>query len=134
MLRGAFRLLARLQAGTPPGLDGRCDAPAIPLRHWDLWDNLDGSIERGYGGDSLVWPSALAAVTEGARQRWVDAARLLASVGINGVVLNNVNACRAGNQAILAAATLRALAATVYPVSAASASRFSSASASLPQC
>ncbi len=62
--------------------------PAMPLRWVDEWDNADGSIERGYAGRSLFFEAGkvrndLAPVAE--------YARLLASVGINGCNLNNVN-------------------------------------------
>ena len=33
--------------------------PRTRLRHWDLWDELDGSVTRGYAGRSLFWPMAL---------------------------------------------------------------------------
>jgi len=53
------------------------------------WDRLDGSIERGYGGASLFWENGRV------RQdlsRAADYGRLLASLGINGCSINNVNA------------------------------------------
>ncbi len=63
--------------------------PAMPIRWVDEWDNPDGSIERGYAGRSIFFEGGnvlqdLAPVTE--------YARLLASVGINGCNVNNVNA------------------------------------------
>lgn len=63
-------------------------APAMPIRWVDEWDNADGSIERGYAGRSIFFDAGhvrgdLAPVSE--------YARLLASVGINGCNLNNVN-------------------------------------------
>jgi alpha-glucuronidase len=65
------------------------DRPALPLRLLDHWDNLDGFIERGYAGRSLWnWRS----LPQQIGQRYVDYARADASVGINGAVLNNVNA------------------------------------------
>ena len=62
--------------------------PAMPIRWIDEWDNVDGSIERGYGGRSIFFDDGhvrddLAPVSE--------YARLLASIGINGCNLNNVN-------------------------------------------
>ncbi len=62
--------------------------PAIPIRWVDEWDNADGSIERGYAGRSIFFEGGkvrddLAPVSE--------YARLLASVGINGCNVNNVN-------------------------------------------
>jgi alpha-glucuronidase len=63
--------------------------PAAPIRWTNEWDNLDGSIERGYGGRSIFFDGGdvLADLT-----RAQEYARLLASVGINGCVVNNVNA------------------------------------------
>jgi alpha-glucuronidase len=61
----------------------------VRLRVLDHWDNLDGSIERGYAGRSL-WDWRALPNAPGPRLR--DYARANASVGINGSVLNNVNA------------------------------------------
>jgi len=63
--------------------------PAMPIRWVDEWDNPDGSIERGYAGRSIFF--------EGGKVRddltpVSEYARLLASVGINGCNINNVNA------------------------------------------
>ena len=57
-LYGAFRLLGYLQRGEelPPELTS---SPAMELRVFDLWDELDGRITRGFAGKSLVWPFAL---------------------------------------------------------------------------
>ncbi len=55
----------------------------------DQWDNLDGSIERGYGGRSIFWDNMHARAD---LSRAGDYARLLASLGINGCSINNVNA------------------------------------------
>jgi alpha-glucuronidase len=62
--------------------------PYFQLRILNHWDNPDGSIERGYAGNSIFWNNDLT----------IDAARIsqyaeaCASIGINGSVLNNVNA------------------------------------------
>ena len=107
-LYGAWRLLALLQREAPsllaPGV-AEASAPAAPLRMWDLWDNLDGSVERGYAGRSVLYPLGSADPT-----RVADFARLLSSMGINTVVLSNVNACGAGNERVLSAASLALLA------------------------
>ncbi|HEY1159583.1 MAG TPA: alpha-glucuronidase family glycosyl hydrolase, partial [Terracidiphilus sp.] len=63
--------------------------PALPIRWVDEWDNPDGSIERGYAGRSIFF--------EGGNVRTdltpvAEYARLLASIGINGLNVNNVNA------------------------------------------
>jgi|SRR5579884_1745170 len=63
--------------------------PALPLRILNHWDNLDRSVERGYAGKSL-WNWAQ--LPGGDPSRYIDYARANASVGINGTVLNNVNA------------------------------------------
>jgi alpha-glucuronidase len=89
VLYGAFALLRKIQLAEPiDNLDQR-EAPYAPVRWVDQWDNLDGSIERGYGGRSIFWDNmhARADLT-----RAGDYARLLASIGINGCSINNVNA------------------------------------------
>lgn len=88
VLYGVFHLLRLLQ--THRALDRlECeDKPAYPLRMLDHWDNLDGSIERGYAGKSLWrWKE----LPERVDARLTDYARACASIGLNGVVLNNVN-------------------------------------------
>ena len=60
--------------------------PQFPLRLLNHWDNLDGSIERGYAGESIFEWFHLD------QQLIRDYARANASIGINGSVLNNVNA------------------------------------------
>ncbi|MDR0949983.1 MAG: alpha-glucuronidase [Lachnospiraceae bacterium] len=61
--------------------------PANPLRMLNHWDNMDGSIERGYSGNSFFYEGRDIVLNE----RIVDYARIVSSVGINGVVINNVN-------------------------------------------
>ncbi|MCC8118530.1 MAG: alpha-glucuronidase [Bacteroidales bacterium] len=64
-------------------------APAYPLRLLNHWDNLDGTIERGYAGSSIwEWDQ----LPDSVNLRYQEYARANASIGINGVVLNNVNA------------------------------------------
>ncbi|TCC07245.1 alpha-glucuronidase family glycosyl hydrolase [Kribbella soli] len=87
-LYGAFRFLQQLQRQRPLERLDLTDRPASPLRMLNHWDNLNRSIERGYAGKSIfVWDEL-----PGLRERYVDYARLLASVGINHTVINNVNA------------------------------------------
>ncbi|MFV0591595.1 MAG: alpha-glucuronidase family glycosyl hydrolase [Draconibacterium sp.] len=70
------------------------EKPAYKRRILNHWDNLDGTIERGYAGHSIwLWD----ALPEKLNPRIVEYARANASIGINGTVLNNVNA----NPAIL---------------------------------
>jgi alpha-glucuronidase len=88
VLRGSFALLRHLQSHrTVQGL-ALSGAPKIKRRILDHWDNMDGSIERGYAGKSIWnWSSLPATIS----QRYKDYARANASIGINGAVLNNVN-------------------------------------------
>jgi alpha-glucuronidase len=107
-LNGVWRLLRLVQGEAPallsPGVV-EASAPASPLRMWQLWDNLDGSIEHGSSGASVLYPPAAADAG-----RVADYARLLSSLGINALSLTNVNGCQQGNQALLAPATLAQLA------------------------
>jgi alpha-glucuronidase len=106
-LHGAWRLLALVQQEAA-SLDVSGSVPNAPLRMLDFWDNLDGSIERGYAGSSVLYP--LGRVDPA---RVVDLARLVSSLGLNAVVLNNVNACGNDNQNMLASANLALLVPTV---------------------
>lgn len=64
------------------------DNPKAPLRLINHWDNMDGSIERGYAGKSIFFSDN--GFVKSFDRIW-DYARLLSSIGINGVVINNVN-------------------------------------------
>jgi alpha-glucuronidase len=89
VLYGVFDLLRRLQTGRSLVEIAVGSGPRIGLRMLDHWDNLDGSIERGYAGRSLWrWDE----LPETISPRYRDYARANASIGINAVVLNNVNA------------------------------------------
>ena len=88
-LYGAFHFLRLLQTLRPIDALDASQRPRLRLRVLDHWDNLDGSIERGYAGRSL-WHGEARPGTPDLRLR--DYARADASVGINGAVLNNVNA------------------------------------------
>ena len=89
VLRGSFALLRQLQCHRSVQGLSLSESPKIQRRILDHWDNLDGSIERGYAGKSLwSWSSLPGTIS----QRYKDYARANASIGINGVVLNNVNA------------------------------------------
>jgi alpha-glucuronidase len=106
-LNGVWRLLRLVQGESAsllaPGVVD-ASAPASPLRMWQLWDNLDGTIARGMGS-SVLYPLANASAA-----RVADFARLLSSVGINALSLSNVNGCYQGNEALLLPATLVQLA------------------------
>jgi len=65
------------------------ETPAYDLRILNHWDNLDGTVERGYAGRSIwKWDE----LPENMNPRILGYARANASIGINGTVLNNVNA------------------------------------------
>jgi alpha-glucuronidase len=84
-LYGAFHLLRLLQTGQAAARLDIAERPRLERRLLNHWDNLDGSIERGYAGRSLWWPDR-------DDQRLRDYARANASIGINGAVINSVNA------------------------------------------
>jgi alpha-glucuronidase len=89
VLYGAFALLRRIELQRPVDSLDEKENPYAPIRWVNHWDNLDGSIERGYGGRSIFWESRRARVD---LSRVADYARLLASLGINACSINNVNA------------------------------------------
>ena len=62
--------------------------PYYKLRILNHWDNIDGSIERGYAGKSIFWNNRLE-IDHNLIKQYAEAN---ASIGINGTVLNNVNA------------------------------------------
>lgn len=87
LLYGSYALLRDNAAGKAIAL--REETPAYNVRVLNHWDNLDGTIERGYSGHSIWnWDELPDVVSP----RYREYARANASVGINGVVLNNVNA------------------------------------------
>ncbi len=91
-LHGVFAFLRRLRAGQGLAALGVADATANRLRMVNHWDNLDGSVERGYAGASIFFADGQ--VTQDLR-RVTDYARLLASTGVNAVSINNVNVTHA---------------------------------------
>jgi alpha-glucuronidase len=88
-LYGAFHFLRLMQTLQPIDNLNVRERPRLLLRVLDHWDNLDGTVERGYAGRSLWDWDALPGKVD---PRLRDYARADASVGINGSVLNNVNA------------------------------------------
>jgi alpha-glucuronidase len=88
VLTGTFHFLRILQMHQNiRGLD-ITSRPRIRLRILSHWDNLDGSIERGYAGKSLwKWGD----LPDHIDPRYHDYARACASIGLNGAILNNVN-------------------------------------------
>lgn len=86
VLFGSFRLINAYRLSDDKVLNIR-EVPVNPLRMLNHWDNMDGSIERGYSGDSFFFENDEIVINE----RTYDYARLLCSVGYNGIVINNVN-------------------------------------------
>lgn len=110
LLYGAYELI-RLQntdayntgSGNQQNLSKAIDEtekPKVGLRILNHWDNLDGSIERGYAGKSIFkWEEIKlgkngkgGSISKSLHDRLITYARANASLGINGSVLNNVNA------------------------------------------
>ena len=86
VLYGAYAYLMAKAAGEQPPTGPQ--RPFYPLRMLDCWDNADGTVERGYAGRSLWF--------EGGRLNWDgprirQLGRMLASVGVNVLCVNNVN-------------------------------------------
>lgn len=89
VLYGVFALLRRMALGEPIAALDQQENPYAPVRMLDHWDNLDGTIERGYAGPSIFFANDNV-VDNLSRVR--DYARLMASVGLNACSINNVNA------------------------------------------
>ena len=103
-LYGAFHLLRLVQMGRSIIGLGVAERPKVRLRLLNHWDNLDGTVERGYAGRSLwQWPELPGTISP----RYREYARANASIGINGAAINNVNA----NAAVLSAEYLPKVAA-----------------------
>lgn len=100
VLRGAFAFIRRLQLGLPVAELNVADRPRVAWRIANHWDNPlpppgTPSVERGYAGDSIFrWDELPGRVDPGLR----DYARLLAAMGLNGTVINNVNTAKKGLQ------------------------------------
>jgi len=88
VLYGAFALLRKVALGESIAALDEKSEPRVPVRWVNHWDNLDGSIERGYGGRSIFWDNGASRVD---LSRVNDYGRMLASLGINGASINNVN-------------------------------------------
>ena len=89
VLYGVFALLGKIGRGESITAINEVQNPYAPIRWVNQWDNLDGRIERGYGGPSIFFADGKV------RSDLTQAggyARLLASIGINGCTINNVNA------------------------------------------
>ncbi len=89
VLYGVFDFLRLMQTHRPIAHLDISSRPHLDLRILDHWDNLDGSVERGYAGASIWDWWKLPGYLD---PRYAEYARACASIGINGAVLNNVNA------------------------------------------
>ncbi|KAJ5958363.1 Glycosyl hydrolase family 67 C-terminal [Penicillium vulpinum] len=87
-LYGTFEYLSMLAQGNFSKV-AYASNPSAPIRWVNQWDNMDGRIERGYGGPSIFFKDGQ--IVEDLT-RVAEYARLLASIRINAVVINNVNA------------------------------------------
>ncbi len=88
LLYGVFDFIKAIQTHKKLESILRIDNPANQLRILNHWDNLDGSIERGYAGHSIFFRNNKIISN---LDRIRDYARILASIGINGLAINNVN-------------------------------------------
>jgi alpha-glucuronidase len=89
VLYGTFHLLQQIAEERSLSQFAITSSPAEQIRWVNQWDNLDGSIERGYAGSSIFFNDGQVRPD---LTRASDYARLLASIGINGCAVNNVNA------------------------------------------
>jgi len=85
-LYGVFHLLEQIAELHEIAPD--TESPSAPIRWVNQWDNFDGSIERGYAGRSIFFDGGH---VRGDLTRVSEYGRLLASVGLNGCTVNNVN-------------------------------------------
>lgn len=88
LLYGVFSLLQGLAQGKSPEECCKSDYPRNEIRMMNQWDNGDGDIERGYAGRSIFFKDYKFMED---LSRIKDYARLLASVGLNAISINNVN-------------------------------------------
>ncbi|OAV72120.1 Alpha-glucuronidase [Bacteroidales bacterium Barb4] len=89
LLYGAYHLLRLQETGKAEGTLNIRESPLYDIRILNHWDNLDGSVERGYAGQSIwKWDELPGRLSP----RYKAYARANASIGINATVLNNVNA------------------------------------------
>ncbi len=89
VLYGVYHYLRLMQTAQSLNNLAIKEEPKLQFRILNHWDNLNGTIERGYAGYTIwEWQRLPGYVTK----RYTDYARANASIGINGTVLNNVNA------------------------------------------
>ena len=89
VLYGVFAVLKKMALGQPITELNEQQAPAAPLRMLNHRDGLDGTLDRGFGGRSIFWTDGN---VEKDLSRVHDYARLLASIGINGITINSPTA------------------------------------------
>ena len=87
VLYGTYRALMALHCGEKLPTDNT-QQPKYALRMINCWDNADGDIERGYSGRSLFFDDGM---FDYEPERLRGMARMMASVGLNVVCINNVN-------------------------------------------
>jgi alpha-glucuronidase len=92
ILYGVYELLRRQATGQT--VNHVLSNPSYRQRILNHWDNLNGTVERGYAGNSIFWRNEKDSLTITPKDKtlWHEYARANASIGINGTVLNNVNA------------------------------------------
>jgi alpha-glucuronidase len=91
ILYGVYELMLRQQINEP--INNEIFNPSYEVRILDHWDNLNGTVERGYAGHSIFWrKNDPFTVTDNDKKLWQEYARANASIGINASVLDNVNA------------------------------------------
>jgi alpha-glucuronidase len=91
ILYGVYELLRRQQTGQ--AITEQVINPSYEIRILNHWDNLNSSMEHGFGGPSIFWKrDNNSMISDSNRLIWREYARANASIGINGSVINNVNA------------------------------------------
>lgn len=91
LLYGVFHFIRLMQTETLLTALNIFEQPRNQLRMINHWDNMDGTIERGYAGRSFFFDDNKVLADN---PRIVDYAKLMASIGINGIAINNVNVHR----------------------------------------
>lgn len=87
LLYGVFRFFNLVRMGALNGNTDETEIPSNPFRMLNHWDNMTGDIERGYSGNSFFFKDNKVIINDRTKMY----ARAVASVGINKVVINNVN-------------------------------------------
>ena len=87
ILYGTFDLIRNIIMGTDLSDMKICSKPEMNIRMIDHWDNMKGDIERGYSGDSFFYEDNKIIFDDRTRMY----ARMMASIGINAITINNVN-------------------------------------------